>query len=65
MLKYFASILRAHWQGLLAWYDCPILTAALEISALAPVRDGKTEPSGIFSAAFGQASDECLATSGI
>lgn len=30
MLRHFASILRTHREGLLAWYDCPISTAALE-----------------------------------
>jgi transposase len=30
MLKHFASILQSHRDGLLAWYDCRISTAALE-----------------------------------
>jgi transposase len=30
MLKHFANILQSHRVGLLAWYDCPISTAALE-----------------------------------
>lgn len=30
MLIHFAKVVRDHLQGLLAWYDCPISTAALE-----------------------------------
>ena len=30
MLKHLAGILQTHREGLLAWYDCPISTAALE-----------------------------------